>query len=165
MLHRPPPAERGALVGRVSGGGFPARRKADGGRPTAGKGGGVWMRRAGPGRGRGSLLLQRPRPSVLLGTKPIPGFLPKAASTKDLFSLPLLLSCGLLWWLRLSRIRLQYRKHVFDSWIGKIPWRRKLQPTPVFLPRKSSGQRILAGHRVPKSQTLLTHQKQEETFC
>ena len=30
MLHRPPPAERGALVGRVSGGGFPARREADG---------------------------------------------------------------------------------------------------------------------------------------
>ena len=85
-----------------------------------------------PGRGRGSLPLQRPRPSVLLGTKPIPGFLPKAASTKDLFSLPLLLSCGLLWWLRLSRILLQYRKHVFDSWIGKIPWRRKLQPLRDF---------------------------------
>ena len=25
----------------------------------------------------------------------------------------------------------------FDFWIGKIPWRRKWQPTPVFLPGKS----------------------------
>ena len=33
----------------------------------------------------------------------------------------------------------------FNSWIGKIPWRRKWQPTPVFLPRKSQGQRNLVG--------------------
>ena len=24
----------------------------------------------------------------------------------------------------------------FDPWVGKIPWRRKWQPTPVFLPRE-----------------------------
>ena len=30
----------------------------------------------------------------------------------------------------------------FDSWVRKIPWRRKLQPTPVFLPGESHGQRI-----------------------
>ena len=60
----------------------------------------------GPGRGRGSLQLQRPCPSVPLGTKPIPGFLPKAPSAKDLVSLPLLLSCGPRWRLRLSRNRL-----------------------------------------------------------
>ena len=45
-----------------------------------------------------------------------------------------------------------------ETWVRllgrKIPWRRKLQPTAVFWPRKSSGQRILAGHRVPKSRTL-----------
>ena len=29
---------------------------------------------------------------------------------------------------------------------GKIPWRRKWQPTPVFLPRKSHGQRSLEGY-------------------
>ena len=34
----------------------------------------------------------------------------------------------------------------FDSWIGKVPWRRKWQPTPVFLPGKSHGQRSLAGY-------------------
>ena len=32
----------------------------------------------------------------------------------------------------------------FNSWVRKIPWRRKWQPTPVFLPGKSHGQRILA---------------------
>ena len=33
----------------------------------------------------------------------------------------------------------------FDLWFGKIPWRRKWQPTPVFLPGKSHGQRSLVG--------------------
>ena len=28
----------------------------------------------------------------------------------------------------------------FDPWVGKIPWRRKRQPTPVFLPGESHGQ-------------------------
>ena len=27
----------------------------------------------------------------------------------------------------------------FDPWVGKIPWRRKWQPTPVFLPGKFHG--------------------------
>jgi len=35
---------------------------------------------------------------------------------------------------------------LFDSWVGKIPWRRKWQPTPVFLPGESHGQRSLAGY-------------------
>ena len=34
----------------------------------------------------------------------------------------------------------------FDSWVGKIPWRRKWQPPPVFLPGKSRGQRSLVGY-------------------
>ena len=34
----------------------------------------------------------------------------------------------------------------FDPWVGKIPWRRKWQPTPVFLPGKSHGQQSLAGY-------------------
>ena len=33
----------------------------------------------------------------------------------------------------------------FHPRVGKIPWRRKWQPTPVFLPGKSLGQRSLAG--------------------
>ena len=29
----------------------------------------------------------------------------------------------------------------FNPWAGKIPWRRKWQPTPVFLPGESHGRR------------------------
>ena len=34
----------------------------------------------------------------------------------------------------------------FDSWVGKIPWRRKWQSTSVLLPGKSHGQRSLVGY-------------------
>ena len=34
----------------------------------------------------------------------------------------------------------------FDPQIGKIPWRREWQPTPVFLPREFRGQRSLVGY-------------------
>ena len=34
----------------------------------------------------------------------------------------------------------------FYPWVGKIPWRRKWQPTPVFLPGECYGQRSLAGY-------------------
>ena len=37
------------------------------------------------------------------------------------------------------------KKHGFDPWVRNIPWRRKWQPTPVFLPRKFHGQRSLEG--------------------
>ena len=33
-----------------------------------------------------------------------------------------------------------------DPWVGKIPWRRKWQPTPVFLPGEFHGQRSLAAY-------------------
>ena len=33
-----------------------------------------------------------------------------------------------------------------DPWVGKIPWRRKWQPTPVILPGEFHGQRSLAGY-------------------
>ena len=33
-----------------------------------------------------------------------------------------------------------------DPWVGKIPWRRKWQPTPVFLPIKSHGKQSLVGY-------------------
>ena len=38
------------------------------------------------------------------------------------------------------------KRRGFDLWVGKIPWRRKWRPTPGFLPRKSQGQRSLAGY-------------------
>ena len=37
-------------------------------------------------------------------------------------------------------------RHRFDPWIGKIPWKREWQPTPVFLPGEFHGQRSLAGY-------------------
>ena len=32
-----------------------------------------------------------------------------------------------------------------DPWVGKIPWRRAWQPTPVFLPGESHGRKSLEG--------------------
>ena len=50
------------------------------------------------------------------------------------------------WQLRWSRIHLQCRRPRFNPWVWKIPWRRKWQPTPVFLPGEFQGQKSLAGH-------------------
>ena len=33
-----------------------------------------------------------------------------------------------------------------NPWVGKILWKRKWLPTPVFLPWKSLGQKSLAGY-------------------
>ena len=41
---------------------------------------------------------------------------------------------------------LQCRRPGFDPWVGKIPWRRTWQPTPVFVYRKSRGQCSLVGY-------------------
>ena len=40
----------------------------------------------------------------------------------------------------------RHNRHRFDSWVEKIPWRRAWQPTPLFLPGESHGQRSLAGY-------------------
>ena len=39
-----------------------------------------------------------------------------------------------------------YRRGGFDPWVRKIPWRRKWQPTSVFLPGKLHGQKSLVGY-------------------
>ena len=36
---------------------------------------------------------------------------------------------------------------MFEPWVGKFPWRRKWQPSPVFLPGKSHGWRSPVGYR------------------
>ena len=38
----------------------------------------------------------------------------------------------------------RHKKCRFSPWVGKIPWRRAWQPTPVFLPGESYGQSRLA---------------------
>ena len=48
-------------------------------------------------------------------------------------------------WLNGKEFTHQRRRRRFNPWVGKIPWRRKWQPTPVSLPGKSRGQRSLAG--------------------
>ena len=57
-------------------------------------------------------------------------------------------SYGLPWWVsgKKKKIQLSSRRHGFDPWVKKIPWRRKWKPTPVFLPGKSHGQRSLGGY-------------------
>ena len=53
---------------------------------------------------------------------------------------------GVPWWLSDKESSSQCRRQEFDPWTGKSPWRRKWQPTPVFLPGKSHGQRSLMGY-------------------
>ena len=53
---------------------------------------------------------------------------------------------GLLLWLSGKESACQCRRHRFNPWIRRTPWRRKWQPTLVFLPGKSHGQRCLVGY-------------------
>ena len=48
-------------------------------------------------------------------------------------------------WFSDKEFAFQCRRCGFDPWVKKITW-RKWQPTPVFLPGKSHGQRNLAGY-------------------
>ena len=49
------------------------------------------------------------------------------------------------------------KRHNFDPWVGKIPWRRAWKPTPVFLPGESMDRRAWRAtvHGVTKSWTQL----------
>ena len=38
-----------------------------------------------------------------------------------------------------------HKRHRFDPWAGKVPWTNTWQPTLVFLPGESHGQRSLVG--------------------
>ena len=55
--------------------------------------------------------------------------------------LNLILSWGAGW-----RIRLRCRRHRFDPWVGKTPWRREWYSTPIFLPGEFHGQSSLEGY-------------------
>ena len=58
------------------------------------------------------------------------------------------------WWLSSKEPTCQCRRRGFNPWVGKLPWRRKWQPTPGFLLGKSQGQRSLAGCSPMGSQSL-----------
>ena len=40
----------------------------------------------------------------------------------------------------------RHKRHEFDPWVGKSPWRREWQPTIAYLPGESHGQGILVGY-------------------
>ena len=58
------------------------------------------------------------------------------------------------------------KRRGFDPWVGKISWSRKGQPTPVFLPGKSHGQRSQTGHNhgVAKGWTQLHEYEDHREF-
>ena len=40
----------------------------------------------------------------------------------------------------------RYKRHGFDPWVRKVPWRREWLPTPILLPGESHGQKSLVGY-------------------
>ena len=73
---------------------------------------------------------------------------------------------GIFW---TQELNLQCRRHRtggFDPWVRKVPWRKKWQPTPVFLPENSMdrGAWQPVVHKVAKSQTRLSDWAQHSTI-
>ena len=58
-------------------------------------------------------------------------------------------------------------RHGFNPWVGKIPCRRKWQPTPVFLSGQAHGQRSLAGYSPwgPKESDTNEHLSTQHILC
>ena len=63
-------------------------------------------------------------------------------------SIPRNRSCCFPRWTSGKESACQCRRQGFYPWVEKIVWRRKWQPTPVFLPGKSHGQRTLGVYRL-----------------
>ena len=74
------------------------------------------------------------------GAHQMPAMITKTSygQIKNLFELPR--------WLSGEEPTCQCRTLGFNPWMRKIPWRRKRQPTPIFLHEKSHGHRRLAGY-------------------
>ena len=77
---------------------------------------------------------------------------------------------GASWWLNGRESVCQcrrLRRHRFDLCIGKIPWRRKWQPTPLLFPGKSQGQKSLLGYspwsRIRVRLGLMNKQRQQQS--
>ena len=60
----------------------------------------------------------------------------------------------------------QSRRCKFSPWVGKIPWRRKWLPTPMFLPGEFHGQRSLVGYS-PRGHKRIEHNSltKEQKHC
>ena len=77
-----------------------------------------------------------------------------------------MLSC----WLSRQRAHLPVKET--RVWVRKVPWRRKCQPSPVYLPGKPHGQRSLVGtvHGVARVRHARAHRhralgKTDEQSC
>ena len=70
----------------------------------------------------------------------------RALGLRDYLGICTHVSRGLPRWHSGKEMRLLMQETRVQSRIGKIPWRRKWQPTAVFLPGKSQGQRSLVDH-------------------
>ena len=77
-----------------------------------------------------------------------------------------IIAFGLPRWLSDKEFACQCRRHEFDPWLGKIVWSKEWQPTSVFLPGKSPGQRSLAGYcpwgRKRVKHNLVAKQQQQQ---
>ena len=67
-------------------------------------------------------------------------------------------------WLSGKEFACQYRRQGFNPRVRKIPRKRKQQPTPVFLPGKSHGQRSLQGYSRKRVGHCLTDKQSCQTF-
>ena len=102
----------------------------------------------------GSLDLHTAKPahsSVLASLFLCPVAGARAKSERDLeilmvFSVPLISVGASLVAQQVLQMQKMRVRSQFDPWVGKIPWRRKWQPTPVFLLGKSHEQRSLMGY-------------------
>ena len=68
------------------------------------------------------------------------------------------------WWLSGKESACQCWKRRFNPWVGKIPWKGKWQPTPVFLPGQFHGQKSLAGYSSWGHRDVDTTQRLTFTF-
>ena len=66
--------------------------------------------------------------------------------SKVLFNINHPIHLGLPRWLSGNALSCQCRRCSFNPWVGKIPWSRKRQPPPAFLPGESHGQMSQAGY-------------------
>ena len=69
-------------------------------------------------------------------------------------------------WLSGKESTCRFRRHGFNPWVRRMPWRRKWQPTPVFLPGKSHAQGSLVGYS-PWGRRVGHHlaTKRQQTVC
>ena len=59
----------------------------------------------------------------------------------------------------------RHKRCGFELWVRKIPWSRTWQPTPVFLPGESQGQKSLVGCRLRGCTELVTNEATQHAVC